>query len=145
MAVNKRIGLGILLAVDTAGGTTFVNLGAIVTAPSSSEAKADTAELTLLNDIIKEKAKGQIDPGEVTFQIAYDPDEASTTLLKTMLETIPTTPPNWRITFPAGTLGAGTITTKTFTAHMTGMGEEFEKDKMLICPITLTKTGQTGF
>jgi hypothetical protein len=143
MAVTKRIGLGILLDVDILGGTNFTNLAAIVDAPDNSGAKADVADTTLLADTFKTKAKAQIDPGEVTFTIAYDPSDGTTSQkLATVLADVINTA-NWRITFPAYAGAAQKI--ETFLAQLTGMGRTLKKDKLNIAPITLTISGNPGF
>ncbi len=144
MAVNKRIGLGVTLACDPAGGSSYTTLGAIVDGLAESEAKADMADTSILADTWKTKSKSQVDPGEVTYTIAYDPDEATSTTLATLLASVSAVPPTWRVTYPSGTLGAGSVTTKTFAAHLSGMGRETKKDKMIVCAITLTKTGNPG-
>lgn len=144
MSVNKRIGYGMTLGCDPNGGTSYTTLGAIVDGLKDGDAKADTADTTLLADTYKTKSKGQVDPGEASFTIAYDPDEATSTTLATLLGTASATPPTWIVTLPAGTLGSGSITTKTFAGHLTGMGREIMKDKMITCNITITKTGNPG-
>ncbi len=145
MTLNRRIGLGFTLAVDTAGGTTFVTLGSIVDGWKESGSKADTADISILSDKYKQKSKGQIDPGDVTFSIAYDPDDATSTTLITAFSSTSATPPNWQITYPSGTGGAGTTTTETFKGHLTGLGREVMKDKLVVCEVTITKTGDPGF
>lgn len=144
MPVNKRIGYGMTLGVDTAGGASFTTLGALVDGTKESDAKGTTGDTSILTDVFMTFSKSQVDPGETSFTIAYDPDEATSTTLKALLASTNATAPTWRITFPAGTLGAGTITTKTFSAHLTGMGREVMKDNLVTASITLKKTGDPG-
>lgn len=145
MALSKRIGLGVTLGVDTAGGTSYTTLAAVVDGLNEGESKATMVDTTVLSDTFMTKSKSQIDPGEVTLTIAYDPDEATSVTLKTLHASTSATPPTWLITLPSGTLGAGTITTKSFAAHLSGMGREIKRDGMIVCSITLTKTGNPGF
>ncbi len=145
MAVSKRIGLGVTLSVDVTGGTSFSLIGAVVDGISEGEAKADMVDTSILADIFKTKSKSQVDPGEVTLTIAYDPDEGSSTGFKLLLASVNAVAPNWKISYPSGTLGTGSITYKTFFAHHSGMGRETKKDGMIVCAITLTKTGDPGF
>src|SRR4051812_19902213 len=119
MTVSRRIGLGFALAVDSAGGSSFTDIGAIVDGLKEAEAKAETVDISILTDTHKPIAKGQSTSGDATLVVAYDPDDSTTQLLKTlhdMTSATQATPPTWRITFPAGTGGAGSITTKTFSA-----------------------------
>ena len=88
MPVNKRIGLGFTLSVDPLGGTSYTTIGAIVDGFGESEAKAMMVETAILTDVFITKSKSQVDPGEVTFIIAYDPDEASSVLLNQLLASV---------------------------------------------------------
>jgi hypothetical protein len=144
MALNRRIGLGVTVGVDSAGGTSFTTLGSVVDGAKEGGSKADVADVSILSDTFKQKAKGQIDPNEVTMTVAYDPDDTTTTLLKTLHDSVSATPPNWQISFPPGTLGAGSITTKSFKGFVTGLGREIMKDKMITQELTVTKTGDPG-
>ncbi len=144
MALNRRIGLGVVIGVDAAGGTSFTTLGSVVDGAKEGGSKADVADISILSDTFKQKAKGQVDPAEVTMTVAYDPDETTTTLLKTLHDQIQTVPPNWQISFPSGTLGAGSITTKSFKGFVTGLGREIMKDKFITQEVTITKTGDPG-
>ncbi len=144
MSLNRRIGLGVTLGVDAAGGSSYTTLGNVVDGLKEGGSKADVADISILADTFKAKAKGQIDPNEVTLTVAYDPDDSNYVILKTLHDGIQTTPPTWLISLPSGTLGAGTITTKGFAGFVTGLGREIMKDKLLTCEVTITKTGNPG-
>jgi len=142
--INRRIGLGCTLSVDPTGSTAYQAIGAIVDGFKGPSAKAETVDITLLSDGYKQFGKSHTDPGETTFMIAYDPDDTSSATLAGLLA--PTqTPANWQITYGPGTGGAGTVTTETFKAHLTGMSREVAKDKFLTCEITLKNTGNPGY
>ncbi len=145
MAVNKRAGFGVTLSVDPTGGTSYTTLAAIVDGVSESDAKATTVDTTLLSETFMTNTKTQIDPGEVTFTIAYDPDETTSVLLKALHTSVNPVPPAWLITYPYGVLGSGSITTKGFFAHLTGLSREQKKDGMIVQNVTLKKTGNPGF
>lgn len=144
MTLNRRIGLGVTIGVDSAGGTNFTTLGSIVDGAKEGGTKADVADISILADTHKQKAKGQIDPNEVTITIAWDPDDATSTVLKSLHDSVSATPPNWQISLPSGTQGAGSTTTKTFKGFVTGMGREIMKDKLITAEVTITKTGDPG-
>jgi hypothetical protein len=144
MSLNRRIGLGVTIAVDASGGTSFTTLGNVVDGAKEGGTKAQTGDVSILADTFMQFAKGQIDPGEKTFTIAYDPDDSNFTVLKTLHDQIQTTPPNWQISLPSGTLGAGSTTTKTYKGFVVGMGREIAKDKLLTLEVTVKKTGDPG-
>lgn len=144
MTVNRRIGLGFTLGVDPTGSTSYTTLGAIVSGFKGPNAKADVADISILADTYKQFAKSQIDPGEYTFTIAYDPDDTTTSTLITCFKSVTPPAPAWVITYPAGSTGAGTIVSEPFAAHLVGLGREVEKDKLVTCEITLKVTGTPG-
>jgi hypothetical protein len=145
MTLNRRIGLGFTLAVDASGGSSFTTLGSIVDGLKEEQAKAEMVDTSVLADLYKTKSKSQIDPGGFTLMIAYDPDDATTTALVAIFKNTSAVPPNWRISYPSGTQGAGIVQTETFKAHLSAMGREIVRDKMITCEITLTKTGTIGY
>jgi len=141
------MGLGILLAVDINGGTNYNTLGAVVNSVKHSGTKAQVADLSILSDTFMQYGKGQIDPGEIDFECAYDPgDNAANTGTTGRLQTMhAATGPNaypFQITLPAipppGTNVAALI---PFSAHLISMGASFEKDKLIVTPIKLKLTG----
>ncbi len=145
MTLNRRIGLGFTLAADPTGGTSFSTLAAIVDGWDEEDAKAETPDTAILADLYKTFGKSQIDPGGITFEIAYDPDHATTTTLITMFKSVSQVAPNWQIGYPGGDSGAGSVVAESFKAHCVGMGRSVKKGKLLVCKITLKKTGQPGF
>lgn len=143
MTLQRRIGLGVTLGVDTALGTSYATLGAIVNAIKNGGTKADVADISILSDTFKQFGKGQIDPGEYDFEIAYDPgDTATTGKIQTMHAATGVNAYPFLITLPAipspGTNAAQTI---AFSAHLISMGLGVEKDKMIVCPVKLKVTG----
>lgn len=141
MSLTVRTGLGFTLGVDPTGGTSFTTIASLVAPPKRSGAKADTPDVTILSDTWKQFAKSQIDPGEVTFTIAYDPNDTVTTTLTSLLSQITPTP-KWQISYPAGT---GSGATEPFKAHLSGMSQTIEVDKLVTAEITLKVSGAPGF
>jgi hypothetical protein len=148
--LQRRIGLGVTLGVDIAGagGSNYVSLGAIVNAIKNSGTKADVGDISLLADTWKQFAKGQIDPGEYTFECAYDPNDSAANQANTTarLQTMhAATGPNaypFQITLPAvASPGTNQSNTINFSAHLTGMGLSIEKDKLIVTPVTIKVTG----
>ena len=143
-AINRRLGLGFLLGVDPAGASAFQNVAGIVDGWKEGAAKAKMGDVTIYTDLYEQFAKGQINPGELSMMLAYDPDNTITQLLVTLLQQqLPA--PNWQISYPSGSLGAGTIITQVFLAHLSSLGREINRGKLVTCEVTLTKTGAPGF
>ncbi len=148
MALQRRIGLGITLGVDAVlNSSNYQTLGAVVNAVKNSGTKADVADISILSDTWKQFGKGQIDPGEYDFEIAYDPGDNTantntTVRLQTMHAMTGVNAYSWQLTLPAipgpGTNAAQTI---NFSAHVTSLGVTFEKDKMIVAPVKLKVTG----
>jgi hypothetical protein len=143
--MQRRQGDGVTLDVDAAGGTTFVNVATIVDGYSSGGAKATTSDLSILTDVFMPFGKSQVDPGEVSFMIAFDPADGTSQLMATLLAQVGVheQSPNWRFTFPA----VGAVPSKSFQyrAWLTGMGDEVKKGKLVNAPITLKKSGNPGY
>ena len=129
----RRIGLGITLDMDATGSNTFVSLGAVVDGFTHSGAKRDVSDNSILSDLYKKKAVGQIDPGERTFEIAYDPGVNTTaSRLKSALEDTSGTEQNFRISWPA-VAGGNNATTKQFYGFVSGLGQEVRRAKWRLC------------
>ncbi len=141
MTLNRRTGYGHTLSVDAANGTSFTVLGAIVGGWSGPKIKKDAPDITVLSDTYKQYGVSQIDGGEVTFQIMWDPDEASSTTVNTLLAQMNQVPANWKVTYGAGPQGSGTIVTETFHAHVVGVSKEVKVGNALVSEITLKITG----
>ncbi len=139
MTLRRRIGLGFTIAVDPAGGTSWTTLGNVVDGYKGPDSKADKVDVSILVDIFKPMAKGQIDSGEMTFEIAYDPEDSHSTLVESLLQQYDPVP-TWLITYPHG----GTPT-RTFSAQLSGRSEEVSRGKLVTCTITLFIYGDPGY
>lgn len=150
MALQRRIGLGITLGVDVNGGANYNTLGCIVNAIKHDGTKADEVDTSILSDTYKQFAKGQIDPGGWSFEIAYDPGDNTantntTARLQTMHAATGVNTYPFQLTLPAiaspGTNAAQTI---NFSGLVTSIGLSVEKDKLLVAPIKLKVSGNPG-
>ncbi len=137
MSLRKRIGLGVLLYCDAAGGVAATLVGSVVDTLDGPHVKAEITPVPLLSDTYLEKVKGQIDGGEVTFTIAYDLDHDVTALLKTMRNDV-TTCPTWKITYPNGTLS------DDFAAWLSQMSPTRKLGGYITAAITLAVNGNPG-
>lgn len=142
MPLERRSGLGFLLGCDSTGGTTFVNIASIVDGLDGPSATSDDADVSILSDTYKEFRKGQTDPGEVTFMIAYDPKDSTSWLLAAMIGTLQNPPPNWQITYPD--VGTGSDT-ETFRGYLKSMGRSIKKNELVQATITIKVSGSPGF
>ncbi len=145
MAVKKRIGNALTLGIDTAGGTSYTTLAAIVKEISGPSAKAEAIKMDLLGDVYDTKQRGSVDPGQYKFTIAYDTEDTNcTTILNATLgasfSTLGGTLPHWLLTY--GISGTGdTAQTETFFGFVSGIDKKGEKNTMVIADITIDLSG----
>jgi hypothetical protein len=143
MTLQRRIGLGVTLGVDTSGGSNYAVLGNVVNSIKHGGTKAQQADISILSDTYMQFAKGQIDPGEWTFEIAFDPlDTNTSSKIDTMHAATGVNAYPFQIQLPAiVSPGTNTVAYSNFSAHVMGIGAQIEKDKLLIQPVTLKVTG----
>lgn len=140
MSVTKRVGYGVQLQYYT--GSAYVTLGAVVDGVDGGDAKTTVIDTAILSDKFMPKAGGQIDSGEVTFTIAYDPlDTGTTTILTGFLGSSALT--TFKILYPV--IGVETQQFDTFAAIVTGFKRGIAKDKLITAEVTLTISGDAGF
>ena len=130
MALVRRIGLGVTLSVNA------VVIGSIVDGFAGPDCKADEVDTTILSETFKTFAKSQIDPGQLTFVIAYDPNYTDTTSLNTLLASGASA--TWLVTYPTATL------TETFSGYVSGLSREIKKDGLCQATLTIKISGDPG-
>lgn len=143
MALTKRIGFGVQLECDPTGGSTLAALGAIVDGIDGSESKTTEVDTSLLVDKVMTKSGAQIDPGNVTFKIAYDPkDTGSTQILTSLL--LSSFPAAWQVVYP--TIGSETPapTDPVFQGFVSSFKVSRQKASMVTADVTITLSGSTG-
>ncbi len=148
MSLTRRIGLGVTIGMDASGNAnSFTVLGAVVDGLNHGGAKADVADLSILSDTYKPKGKGQIDPGEITLSVAYDPSDSSNTntsrALAAALALTGPAPIAFQISYPA--VGSVNAILENFSGHITGLGREIKKANLIVAPVTITVSGDPGF
>lgn len=142
MSLTKRIGFGVTLGCDPAGGVTYAVLGAVVDGLEGAEAKTDEVDTSVLGDKYKTKAGAQVDPGNVTFSIAYDPlDTATTTVLTGLLASSAVA--GWQITYPV--IAAETQQKDAFKGFVSGFKRSIKKANLIVADVTITVSGTPGF
>jgi len=142
MSLVKRIGYGCTLGCDPTGGTSYAVLGAIVDGWKGPEAKADEADTSILVDKWKNSQPAQVDPGSMTFQIAYSPEDTGTTTVLTGLLTSGVVA-GWEVTLPA--VSPGTAQTKTFSGYVSGFSPDVKKANLVVADVTVRVSGNPGF
>jgi hypothetical protein len=138
MSLVKRVGYGNSLGVDVTGGSTFVLVASVVDGFEGPDAKAKNAETSLLTDWYDTFAPTSVDPGSVTYKIAYDPADANTHTLALLLASGAVA--NWQLTY-----SGGTPPTETFLGHVEHMGRSMKKGDFLVCNISIKVSGNPGF
>lgn len=143
MSLTKRIGFGVTLECDPTGGSSLVALGAIVDGIDGGEGKTDEVDTSILTDKFKTKSGAQIDPGTVSFQIAYDPaDTESTHILTGLLSSSAIA--NWQVAYPI----IGTEIQqkdRAFLGFVSGFKVSRKKANLVIADVTITISGDPGF
>lgn len=83
MATKFVLGRGSVLSISTDGGTTYIPLGQIKTC-SFSGSKTDFEDVTNFDSTlsVREFAPTLIDPGQVTINGVFNPDDAGQTALQ---------------------------------------------------------------
>lgn len=142
MSLTKRVGLGVTLGCDPTGGVTYATMGSIVDHIDGPDAKGKVYENALLVDKYTTKGVAQIDPGEVTFTIAYDPLDTSTTTILTGLLTSGVIA-GWEIVYPI--IGVETQQKEPFTGAVSGFKRGIKKGEMITAEVSIAVSGKPGF
>ncbi len=147
MTLIKRISNGITLGYNDTTNTTYTTLANVVKMISGPSAKAETVKLDLMADIYDTKSRGSVDPGQVKFDIAYDPTDGNSTKLASLLgssfATLASGVPSWKLTYPA--VGTNSAQTETFSGFVAGLDRKAEKNNMVSAEITIEVSGDPGF
>lgn len=138
MSLTKRIGYGITLGCDPTGASSFTTLGAVVDGIDGPDAKTDKVDTTILSDKFKTAAGAQIDPGTVTFKIAYDPSDTDTTQKLTALHQSSDVA-SWQVTYP------GPVTDNPFLGFVAGFKRTIETKTLVVAEVTIQVSGTPGY
>lgn len=136
----KSVGYGsVLIVCSSSDGTTENNIAQVrnISGPGVSGNDVDTTTLDSSSNY-RTFVGGLLDPGEVTFSIAYDPTNATHTRLARYLNDRYTA--NWKV---AAGSSAGTLT--AFSGHIKGMSREIPLDDLITCDLTIKVSGKPGY
>ena len=87
------------LQVDPSGGSAYTPVGFIKDSVDSTES-ADDIEVTNLGDVYKSYVRGEIEPGELTWSIAFDPSDGTNQTLRSLMDSGDEA--SWQINLPGG-------------------------------------------
>jgi hypothetical protein len=142
MSLTKRVGLGVILNCDPTGGITYTALGSIVDHIDGADAKTTVYDSSLLTDKFTTKGGAQIDPGSVTFTIAYDPlDTSTTTVLTALLASSAIA--GWQLLYPI--IGTEVQQKEPFKGLVSGFKRGVKKGAMITADVTISVSGDPGF
>ncbi len=144
--LQRRIGLGVVIAADDASAGNYVNLASVVEGFEHGGAKAKVVDASILSDTYERIGKGQVNPGEVTLMIAYDPSANTTAARLAALLAITgfDTGTNFKVTYPAcGSENAAV--NKTFKGYVTSLGLSVKRDKLITQSVTIAVDGDPTF
>lgn len=128
---------------DGASEETFARVAQVI----SYDGPSHSSEFTEFDDHdvaagFIEKLKTKLDPGQLSFEIHYDPDDATHIALEDEY-LVMDTPTNWRFTMPTP---QSTRRTKAFAAFVANLGPiSAGSDGKLTRSITLELTGEPNF
>lgn len=135
MPLNKQIGYGSVFAYST-DGTSFTDVGSIIDGFNGPSTSADEVETTILSDTYKSYQRSQIDPGEASFEFAYDTADTNTNALVDLYNN--GTVATWRVTFPDSSA-------EEFDGFLKDFGREVVKDSLIKANVTIRVSGDAGF
>lgn len=138
--VSKCIGLGTAVGVRASGSTAAFTTVAGLIGISGPNPSADSIDVSTIDNAtnFKEEQGGQVDPGDVTMNLAYGSTNPSQKILAGFLASRAAA--EFQITFPTTTTAA-----ETFTGYVNGMGREIQKDAMTTRSVTVGVTGDPGW
>jgi hypothetical protein len=129
----KNIGFKSILTVTTTTGAAEIGQIRNISGPGVSANDVDTTCLDSSSNY-RTFSCGLLDPGEVTFGVAYDP---TMTTHKRLAEYMGTRSAKTFTVYHASSTGD----TDAFTAYVKGMGREIPLDDLITCDYTLKVTG----
>ena len=133
----KTIGYGSVLAVTTTTGVTSIGQVRSVSGPGVSANDVDTTTMDSSSNY-RTFTCGLLDPGEVTFEVVYDPANVS----------------HKRLAEYMGNLASKTFTVyhgstdgdaDAFSAYVKGMSREIPLDDVISCDFTLKVSGKPAY
>ncbi len=136
---SKYIGFGSYIQCDPAGGTSYTTIAG-VRSISRSEATSNDVETTIINDATRFESfiGGLVNPGEVDFELAYDPATATHKSLALLLSTQAIA--TWKIVY--SDTGA---TAETFSGYVKSLGNEVPLRELMTRKVKVKVTGNPGF
>jgi hypothetical protein len=130
-----KVAQGTLLQRETSlGSGSFVTIANVVSWDGPSTENADI-DMTALNSTAKEYEGGLIEPGELTFEVNFDPNNATHQQIIADQEASPPTKTGWRIQFQNPTINY------TWTAHPKGFPISGSVDEKIAGSVTLKISG----
>lgn len=135
----KTLGYGTVLILCSSDNTTENNVAFVrsISGPGVSGSDVDTTTLDSSSNY-RTFVGGLLDPGEVTFNLAYDPTAATHALIAHLMGERHTAA--WKVA-----LGSSGGTLTTFSGHIKGMGREIPLDDLVTCDVTVKVTGKPGY
>lgn len=135
MALNKKIGYGFVISIDPTGGTSWDALGNVVDGFSGPNSQARAVDTSVLSDFWDTFLKEGANPGQLTFDVAYDPDDTDYQALCTALESTSTTLAAFKIDPP------GSTNDQILSGLVIGIGPEVRKGQLAKAAVTIQVSG----
>jgi len=142
----ETFGLKLYLGDDSASPTTYTQIAGVTQIPTLFSFDRSLIDITEIADTVKEFRAGQLDPGNVEFELKFDPNNAThddaTGLINEML-TRGANP--WVLEIPpSDAVGAATVY-MTFSAVMVSLTPSGNQDDVTRATASLKMSGQPTF
>jgi hypothetical protein len=128
----KGIGFGSRLAIGSGSGTV---VGGIID-QIENEVSTEEVDTTLLGDKYKTFAPADVDPGELTFDIALDNGDTTNQTLVDLLDSGDVV--EWHITY------SNNVSPDSFNGWVKTLGRMISKRELLTRKVTIRLTGDPG-
>ena len=136
--MSKLFGYGSVLQVTTTTGDLAIGQVTNISGPGTDAADVDTTTMDSSSNF-RTFVPGLIDPGELTFSLAYDPALTSHKRLAYYHGQRQTK----AFKLYHGTTAAGDE--DAFSGHVKSLGREIPMDNLITCDVTLKITGKPGY
>lgn len=143
MSFQKRIGRNVTLKVDENGGTSYTSFARVIDGYQVSGNKAEIHPIPIQADVWIEKAKTQIDAGQIAFTIAMDPQDTESQLVARLLAAYGVIPATWQLSYAA--VASATLQTRSFSGWLSSANEKGKMKELIVLDITIDISGTPAY
>ena len=139
MPANAIPAAGTILAVDETGSSTYTVIGQVKSIKGAGGGEVGQRDATTLASTVKVTLPAILDPGELTFELNYDPLDAVHEFLIDEADSPPTSGSrNWKVTW--ATTGPPTVVMPGFVQSIDGPDADSVEDNLTMS-VTVKRNG----